>query len=131
MFEKLHRDRSKLKQTDNIRLYLFVILKNSIINALKHEQVRSRYVERELENTSIEEDTIENMLEAQEEEAIIQQKVNQIFNLFTPRQKEIMYFRYVEEMDIKDIAQLMEMNYQSVQNLIQRSIKRARDYFNT
>lgn len=38
VFEKIHRNRNKLNKTDNIKVYLIVILKNSLINALKKER---------------------------------------------------------------------------------------------
>jgi DNA-directed RNA polymerase specialized sigma24 family protein len=47
----------------------------------------------------------------------------------TPRQKEVIYYRYVEGLDMNDICRMMKMNYQSVQNLIQRSIKKVRTTF--
>jgi RNA polymerase sigma factor (sigma-70 family) len=125
VFEKLHKNREKLKQTDNVKVYLFVILKNSLINSLKKEQTYFQYIGG---IDASETETAVHILEQKEEEENIRGKVQQIFRLLTPRQKEIMFYRYIEEMDIKDIALIMEMNYQSVQNLIQRSIKKAREY---
>ncbi|GHV47842.1 hypothetical protein FACS1894181_02150 [Bacteroidia bacterium] len=56
-------------------------------------------------------------------------KINLILNMLTPRQKEVIYYRYVEGMGMGDICKAMEMNYQSVQNLIQRSIKKLKTSF--
>ncbi|MDH6306051.1 RNA polymerase sigma factor (sigma-70 family) [Parabacteroides sp. PF5-5] len=66
---------------------------------------------------------------ADEQEQERQDKMNAILESLTPRQKEVIYYRYVEGMKIDEICKLMEMNYQSVQNLIQRSIKKVRSTF--
>ncbi|MDR1883555.1 MAG: sigma-70 family RNA polymerase sigma factor, partial [Prevotella sp.] len=42
LFEKIHKNRNRLVQTGNIKLYLFIILKNGLINALKRKR---RHVE--------------------------------------------------------------------------------------
>ena len=56
------------------------------------------------------------------------ERMNYLLDALPPRQKEVMYYRYVEGMDLPDICKLMEMNYQSVQNLIQRSIKKVKGF---
>ncbi|MDR1090995.1 MAG: sigma-70 family RNA polymerase sigma factor [Prevotella sp.] len=126
VFEKLHKNRTKLKQTDNVKVYLFVILKNSLINVLKKEQAYLQYIG-EIEGDPSESETASDKLEESEDDKNVQHIVRQVFAVLTPRQKEIMFYRYIEGLEIKDIASIMEMNYQSVQNLIQRSIKKARE----
>lgn len=59
----------------------------------------------------------------------LQQTVREVLSLLTDRQREIIYYRYIEELSIEEIASLMDMNYQSVQNSIQRSIKKIRESF--
>lgn len=126
VFEKIHRNRAKLKQTDSIKFYLFVILRNSLFNALKKEQGHSQDIE-SIEYELVDSDAItDNQLINEEEDFITGEKVKSIFSALTPRQKEVIYYRYIENMDINEIASIMEMNYQSIQNLIQRSIKRIR-----
>lgn len=75
------------------------------------------------------EETPVERLEKSEEDKSTQDKIQQIFHMLTPRQKEIIYYRYIEGLDIKDIALIVGMNYQSVQNFIQRSLKKAREFF--
>lgn len=75
------------------------------------------------------EETPVDQLEKSEEDKSTQDKIQQIFHILTPRQKEIIYYRYIEGLDIKDIALIVGMNYQSVQNFIQRSLKKVRSVF--
>ncbi len=58
---------------------------------------------------------------------IINKKVKEILSILTPRQKkEIIYYRFIQEMSMEDICILMDINYQSAQNLIQRSLKKIK-----
>lgn len=125
VFEKIHKNRNKLGQTDNIKLYLFVILKNNLLNVLKREG-RIQTIE-SIEDTSDDTlDNVESQLIQKEEDSITEKKIKFILSLLTPKQKEVMYYRFVESMSINDIAIIMNMNYQSILNLIQRSIKKVR-----
>ena len=54
-------------------------------------------------------------------------QVQKMLSVLTPRQKEIMYYRFVQELPMEDICRLMDLNYQSAQNLIQRSLKKIRE----
>lgn len=126
VFEKIHKNRRKLGQTDNIKLYLFVILKNSLLNVLKREKGRVQTIDSMDNESDDPNDTAESHLIQKEEDYNTEEKVKFIFSLLTPRQKEVMYYRFVECLSISDIAVIMDMNYQSIQNLIQRSIKKVR-----
>lgn len=47
------------------------------------------------------------------------------------RQKEVIYYRYIQELKLDEITGLMGMNYQSVQNLLQRSLKKFRALYDS
>ena len=57
----------------------------------------------------------------------MQKTIRTVLSLLTDRQREIIYYSYIEELSIEEIAVLTGMNYQSVQNTIQRSLKRIRE----
>jgi RNA polymerase sigma factor (sigma-70 family) len=75
------------------------------------------------------EPTVEEQFILNEQYLAQQEKINKIFALLTSRQQEVIYYRFIQELDLNEIAILMDMNYQSVQNLIQRSLKKIRDTF--
>ena len=54
-------------------------------------------------------------------------QVQKMLSVLIPRQKEIMYYRFVQELPMEVICRLMDLNYQSAQNLIQRSLKKIRE----
>lgn len=124
MFVTLLRKRARLKATDNLRLYLFVVLKNTLLNHIKKELTYRDYIVK-VENAPIE--TPLARLEAEEEQLHRKARIQRAFNQLSPREREVMYLRYVDEMDIDDIARLTNMQYQSVQNTMQRALKKLRE----
>lgn len=43
------------------------------------------------------------------------------------RQKMVIQYRFIEGLKYEEIAQLMDMNYQSVHNLLQRALNKIRE----
>ncbi|GHS95309.1 RNA polymerase [Bacteroidia bacterium] len=122
VFVHIYENRSRLKETDNVKLFLFITLKNSLFRLFEKEKEFSRIDT--LEPVFSVDYSTEDQLKEEKEE-----KVLRIFEALTPRQKEVIYYRYMEEMDFDKIGKIMQMNYQSIQNLIQRSINKARKAF--
>jgi RNA polymerase sigma factor (sigma-70 family) len=127
VFVKIYRNRRNLKQTDNIRLYLFMALKNTLFNVFQKDRV-SCHIDT-VEPVFSVEYSIEDRLIANETEQEKKDKMIQILESLTPRQKEVIHYRYVEGLSLHEICKIMDMNYQSVLNLIQRSLKKVRDTF--
>lgn len=124
IFVKLYNDRKKLKAEANIKFYLFACLKNRLYNLLKRELFFDKIDPEENEYLDQgAEEAVTNALSQSE----IQKTVQTVLEVLTDRQREIIYYRYIEELSIEEIAALTEMNYQSVQNSIQRSLKKIRD----
>ncbi|MDR2954303.1 MAG: sigma-70 family RNA polymerase sigma factor [Prevotella sp.] len=127
IFVKIYDNRANLKPVQNLKVYLFVALRNSIITALKKQKIWIDELDEGTTNTSdyktVEEDFIRIETESRQDYFI-----KEILSILTIRQKEVVYYRFIESMSIDEISDLMAMNYQSVQNLLQRSIKKIRDF---
>ncbi|MDR0699787.1 MAG: sigma-70 family RNA polymerase sigma factor [Tannerella sp.] len=124
LFVKIYSNRSNLSCTDNVKLYLFIALKNILFNVF--EKDKSLYKMDTIEPVftveyTIEDEWIENELEQER-----RNKINKVLETLTPRQKEVIYYRYTKGLKLNHIGEIMDMNYQSVQNLLQRSIKKLR-----
>ncbi|KKB58189.1 RNA polymerase sigma factor [Parabacteroides goldsteinii] len=127
VFTKLYNNRKHLVIPDNIKLYLLISLKNCLINTICQESHYERY------NS----ETISFSLELTVEEQYVNnehyqnqlKRIREILALLTPRQKEIIYYRYIQELSFDEICVIMDINYQSAQNLIQRSLKKIRDTY--
>lgn len=124
VFTSLYKNREHLITPDNIKVYLLVSLKNCLIRTLYKESIYDRELPENiwfyLEPT-VEDEFIDN-----EQYVHQQKKIKEILELLTPRQKEIIYYRYIQELSMDEICMLMDLNYQSAQNLIQRSLKKIR-----
>lgn len=125
---KIYNDRDKLTHIKSIQSYFFTSFKNNLIDFQRKEQIHLRYIQ-SLELSDFDEDTIEMQLISREQESENQHKIDKIMSSLSSRQKKVIYYHYIENKSIKDISIIMSMNYQSVQNIIQRSIKKARGIF--
>ena len=54
--------------------------------------------------------------------------IEKYFHKLSPRQREIINLYYIEERKYDDICRIMGINYQSVRNLMHRSISRLREF---
>jgi RNA polymerase sigma factor (sigma-70 family) len=130
LFLYMWERRSRLSPTDSIKFYLFRSLRNAIIQArrrefqpLPSEEEGGGYPHEELE-VSIEQIFIHNEIhEAQQD--VIARGIKSL----TPRQQEIIQLRYYHNLHTDEIANLLNINNQSVRNLLHRSLVELRSYF--
>jgi RNA polymerase sigma-70 factor (ECF subfamily) len=57
-----------------------------------------------------------------EEETEMQIKLDQAMAQLSDRQKEIIHMKYYQQMEYEEIARIMELNYQSARNLVNRAL---------
>ena len=126
VYVKLYNDRQHLKTEVNIKFYLFTCLKNHLYNLLKRELFFDKV---DIEEYEYLDPGAEEQVTLTLNQSELQETVRKVLGMLTDRQREIIYYRYIEELSIEEIAILMDMNYQSVQNSIQRSIKKIRESF--
>lgn len=108
----------------SLKFYLLRSVKNKLLDiwrAQKNEVGIS-----ECEYTFTLNFTIEDQMMEAEEYASIKQRVTNMLNTLTNRQKEIMYLRYIEEMDYETIAKLMDMKVQSIRNIVCKSVEKLK-----
>ena len=125
VFIHIYKNRQNLGKTDNIRLYLISSLKNAILMAFRKQNVYNKFKEsynEELIDNDIAIDAIIN----REAEAEHESRFETVWSELTGRQKEIVYYRYVEGLSLSEIAERENMNYHSVANVIQRAIKKIK-----
>lgn len=123
IFVYLYNNRAKLGFCDNIKFYLFSAFKNNLIKAIHKESVSEDLVD---DFPFLIELTVEEQYIQDEQYANESRKVETLLALLSSRQKEIIYYRFIQGMSMEEICELMDLNYQSAQNLIQRSLKKMR-----
>ena len=75
---------------------------------------------------SISDDSEAYDMERIEEERKKTNKLNEFVKCLSPRQQQIIRLYYIEQRKYDDICQIMGINYQSVRNLMHRSLLRLR-----
>ena len=127
VFVKLYTRRDNLGPIDNVDNYLFISLRNRINDEFRRN-VKVRDEEICEANMHAVADNEEYMHERMERQQALTDSVTQYFNKLSPRQQQIINLYYIEERKYDDICRIMGINYQSVRNLMHRSISRLREY---
>jgi RNA polymerase sigma factor (sigma-70 family) len=124
LFVKLYHNRQNLSSTDNIHFYLFRALKNKLIDALYSRKdtvsLSSTVLPFEIANPE------EPDMEDDWDRIVQKSRLNKGLQALTARQREAIYLRYTMDLSLEEISSLLEMNYQSVRNLIHRSVEKLR-----
>ena len=118
---------NRLSPINNLKSYLLVMLKHELVNQLNdwHHTL-----------ISIDEMPVFNLRASQcllpkegLDDAAYQRHVQlmKLLDELPPRQKEAIYLYYIQEIPLKEIAVLMDMEYQSIRNLISRSLRKLRE----
>jgi RNA polymerase sigma factor (sigma-70 family) len=130
VFANLYRNRNRLVIPDNVNVYLLVSLKNSLLRRLRtnllYECETASCVETApfLLEPAVEDEYISNEQSAQRRKMI-----GTLLSVLSPRQKEIIHYRFIRELGWDEICALMSLNYQSAQNLLQRALRKMREKF--
>lgn len=111
----------------NIENYLYVSLRNRISD--EHRR-NARLCDDEISDSKlrIQAEADDFLRERAERQQILYDGIEKFFCRLSPRQQQIIHLHYVEQRDYDDICQIMGINYQSVRNLMHRSICRLREF---
>ncbi|MEN7549568.1 sigma-70 family RNA polymerase sigma factor [Rapidithrix thailandica] len=122
LFVELWQRKTQLPTPENIKFYLLRALRNKLFKVLNKRT-----------DLSID-DQQAFPLEISQEAMIIQEEnhrqlhreLQNGLNQLTKRQREILYLKFNEDMSYQEIANVTQMNYQSVVNTIYRAIQTLR-----
>ena len=109
---------------NSLKFYLLRAVKNKLLDILRGKKESIDISE--CEYTFTINFTIEDKIMEDEEYSSIKKRVSEMLSTLTNRQKEIMYLRYIEEMDYETIARLMDMKVQSIRNIIHKSVDKLK-----
>ena len=124
VFVKLYTKKDELGTIDNLKSYMFISLKNKLCDELRKRMYMS--------DTAIEEVDMLAPTDVENDYAEKEQRKNEFFlikrllNQLSPRQREALTLYYIEEKKYEDICEIMNMNYQSVRNLMHRGLSKLR-----
>ncbi|MBK9744630.1 MAG: sigma-70 family RNA polymerase sigma factor [Saprospiraceae bacterium] len=119
--------RESLGSTDSIIKYLCVTLRRELIRRVEKSRNTVEYEVNENKESTFSL-SAEDMLIGDEMSSENQENIKTALSKLSSRQKEAIYLRYFEEMEYEEICDVMEINYQSVRNLISKGIIEMRQY---
>lgn len=127
-FIKLIRNYETLSQTASVKGYMLKAFRYTLYNALKSENERvdliATFSDESLSLFS--EETFDSEIEDIPESYLA---IYESFCLLSSRQQEILYLYYVLELSHADIAEALNINYQSSKNLLFRSLARLKELY--
>lgn len=125
LFYRMWKNNIDLSEISYPKSYLLKGLRRQILNVLelKYHQMAKAEVE---ENMSIDFSPEDYYIQNQYEENLRIKVINAL-NQLSPKQREAIYFRYFENLEYFEIAEIMNINLQSVKNNVQRGLSSLKD----
>lgn len=127
LFLRLMISHEHLSEVSNVKSYMIKSLRRELLKNSKHGYAISFDNDNILKN-KVESYASENLsVDDMDDEAIrIRRILSEELLKLPPRQKEALYLRYVQQIPLAEIAHILDMNYQSVRNLIYRAFTKLR-----
>ncbi len=111
--------------TESVKYYLLKSYRHLLFRKLRQTRIYSGQTE---ETDLAEEDlSVEEGMIRSESAELLQHKVRALLSILTPRQREILYLRFYQNLTPPEIAVLLNINAQSVCNIIQRAFSKIRE----
>jgi len=125
LFIDIWNKRNNLKNTENVKAYLFLSLRRRIYREIKKQ---NKITNTEIhEGTFLEvEDNRESRIIKDEETEIQDKKLKSAMQFLSKNQKEIIYLKFEINMSNQEIADLLNINNQSVRNSLHRAISKLK-----
>lgn len=128
VFLNIYRLRNSISISTSLKAYLFTALKHQIIldNTKESKRLEKRNNNCDISqisekyNFNIEIDHESSQI-AQEENDYLIDIINDAISKLTPRQKEAIYLKYHRKLSGEEIAEIMNMDHQSVRTILLRA----------
>lgn len=131
LFLSLWVKRTRLNSPNSVKAYLIVSLRNQIIDQVKKQRRKEdsqKIIREELFTDLFTSNDFEMSEEfTQDQKKELAQAINQLNN----RQREVIFLRYYNGLNNHEIADVMQINYQSVKNNLSRAIINLRGLVKT
>ena len=126
IFIKIYLRPQLLIGVQNIRLYLFRMLRNSYLDQ-KRNKSHIKVDELDDENSFVIRISLHDDVIEEDERICVENTIEELLSLLTDRQREAIFLRYMNKMEYENIAQLLDISPHSVRKLVSRAILTMRD----
>lgn len=117
--------KESLSDTPNVKAYLLSSVRKRFSRLQERDKVFNKVTSTDVTNFLFE-FSIEHQLISDEITANKVFQLNKLINLLPSRQKEALYLRYNQGLSVEQIADMLEVNYQSANNLLHRALLNLR-----
>jgi RNA polymerase sigma factor (sigma-70 family) len=125
---ELWKNHQNLGETTSVRFYLMASIKRKLVRHLETQQRHTQHHEAYyLENPDYT-GSHEHRLVAFEEEKMLSENLTNSFRYLTKRQREAVSLKFFQDMDTDQISNAMNINPQSVYNLIFGALKILKEH---
>ncbi|MCH3882141.1 MULTISPECIES: RNA polymerase sigma factor [Tenacibaculum] len=125
-FIYIYEKRENLSDLETIAPYLFTSYRRFLLNIMK-KNAKLKYVDFSEETITDIEFTKEELMTNQEAESFRNKNLSKLLNKLPARQKEAVYLKYYTGLKAREIAEIMNINYQSVVNTLHKAIKNLKE----
>ncbi len=124
-FEELWNKRKNVSHQVTIRPYLMTAVRRRVLYILKSRKKILEVSDFEVDFAEI--DNREKQWIKSEETKETHHKLHQSMEFLSARQKEALYLKFFQNLSYEEICSIMDINYQSVRNLISQALKKIKE----
>lgn len=128
LFVELWKNHQNLGETTSVRFYLMASIKRKLVRHLETQQRHTQHHEAYYLDNPDFVGSHEHRLVAFEEEKLLAENLSESFRYLTKRQREAVSLKFFQDMDTDQISSAMNINPQSVYNLIFGALKILKEH---
>jgi RNA polymerase sigma factor (sigma-70 family) len=129
VFVTVFAEKEKLRDTDNIRLYLFSAVRRRLFRILSTKEYKNTNLfDPHLPEFHFEEGVEPDYGEVEEQNRMLKILFRAV-NKLGARQKELVYMKYFSGLNNKEMAQVLGISYQTVRNTLSNALQNIRKDF--
>jgi len=124
LFTEFWKKRNGLSEVTHVKVYLMKSFRYKLLRGITQlNRVRTYSFEELLLNIPD--------LEVSDTEASLERKraLKEQLEQLSKRQREVIHLRYFQNLKIEEIGQILNINYQSVSNILHRAVKKLKKHF--
>ncbi len=122
LFLYLWKNKEQLAEVGAVKNYLFLSLRRHIFRLLQKEDQQQKFARITVENSERFTFSPEDIILEKESKSLQKNRITKALNCLPERQREAIYLRYINGLSNAEIAGVMDLNYQSVQNCLGRAL---------
>lgn len=123
LFLQLWQNRLHINDTCSVKHYLLKSLRHHIIQFLRTEK---QFIGQDWDCTLPEEENVETLMIREEVTLFQINELKRQLLTLPAREREALYLRYYENLSVTEIAEMMNVNRQSVSNFLQKALLKLR-----